>query len=155
MLIILRSLMWLVWATLLYSFSLYLPILNDYSQSSSFSSLSGLKFLEPEFRVALMTILIAVAALEVAGTFLLRHFFLNKPYAKGRFAIRTLSGSARFLLVNLLVWSVASSIAAGGLTFALLTKQTQWFYPFFAAFLIVMLFNMPKFRPFEGCMAER
>jgi len=74
MLILLRSIMWIVWVTLLYSFSLYLPILHDYSHDPSFSSLPGLNFLEPEFRVAFIIILIAVAIIEVATTFLLRFF---------------------------------------------------------------------------------
>lgn len=150
MLILLRLIAWPAWAILFCSFLIYIPILDDISHDQFYQArLPGLEFLEPTYTTALITLLIAVALLEVAATFLLRHFFLKKPYENGSFRIETVKGSAKFLILNLIIWLLACFIAAGGLVFALVTKHIAWGYPFFAVFVILMLLNLPTVGRFN------
>lgn len=151
MLTILRLIAWTLWAILLYSFSLYIPLLVNISNNQSLmAQLPGLETFKQGPKIALIIILITVAILEAVTTFILRHYFLNKPYENGRFKIETTKGAVRFFIVHLINWIIACFVASGGLVFALVTKQINCGYPYIAIFVILMLLNLPRIGRFKA-----
>lgn len=152
---IIRIISWPIWMVLLLSFLSYIPILKNISENPArLSDINILDNLEPNFQTTLVSTLIIVALIEFAGTILLRHYLLNRPFRNKTLDIDTAKGKVRFLIIHFVNWLIACSIAGGGLVFAMVTKRVDWSYGFFVLFLGLMLFHSPRIAPYKAGLAR-
>ncbi len=136
---IFRILSWVCWSWIFASMFIYFLVPSW--------NLKTTEVLDNVFYILLAGVII-INSIIVAMIFLIRHFGLLKPVAKGTYTPKNFRGILRFFLLNLLFWIFTDIIAGTGI-FLFFVSGKAWPIYFFGTFaLCLMFFLTPRLKQY-------
>ena len=139
---ILRIITWPIWCLFLISVIFYIPGTKTAFEQSPANIDSSDWFFMLVIAISIMAII------ESLLTITIRHFALIRPAVRSGLNIHSLGGGIRFLIVNVLNWFIAETVAVYGMVLYIMSERIEFLYIFGFAGVCLLIFHAPRLSPY-------